>query len=418
MIMRATAARVLGAILLLAAPSALAHGAPKKAAPKADAPSEWYMRPEVLAVGATALISIAPMAVLPLLPEATGAGMTSQPLLLCFAAGGMLGDVFLHTLPETLGGGHDHDDDEHAHEHDDHADHKHEHDHGHDDDDHDDHDHHEHEHDHHDHKHDDHKHEHDGHGHSHSLADSLNGLTVLGGFIAFFFLEKAMRHSRAGHGHGHDHGHNHSPAARASPAPRRSTSPAKASPAKASGGVRKRGGAAASPAKSPARAPAPKTPTAAAAAASERLVAGYLNLAADAAHNFTDGLMLGANFLSGPRQGLSATLAILFHEVPHEVGDVAILMQAGFSKWAAIRAQLSTALGALLGTLVGLAAGRTNSALLQCFTAGGFIYVATVDVLPSLLRECSPKQSALELLAMGAGIYLMYLVLVLEAYLE
>ena len=72
----------------------------------------------------------------------------------------------------------------------------------------------------------------------------------------------------------------------------------------------------------------------------------------------------------------------------------------------------------LLGTLVGLAAGRTNSALLQCFTAGGFIYVATVDVLPSLLRECSPKQSALELLAMGAGIYLMYLVLVLEAYLE
>ena len=237
---------------------------------------------------------------------------------------------------------------------------------------------------------------------------------MLGGFIAFFFLEKAMRHSRAGHGHGHDHGHNHSPAARASPAPRRSTSPAKASPAKASGGVRKRGGAAASPA----RAPAPKKPTAAAVAASERLVAGYLNLAADAAHNFTDGLMLGANFLSGPRQGLSATLAILFHEVPHEVGDVAILMQAGFSKWAAIRAQLSTALGALLGTLVGLAAGRTNSALLQCFTAGGFIYVATVDVLPSLLRECSPKQSALELLAMGAGIYLMYLVLVLEAYLE
>ena len=62
--------------------------------------------------------------------------------------------------------------------------------------------------------------------------------------------------------------------------------------------------------------------------------------------------------------------------------------------------------------------GRTNSALLQCFTAGGFVYVATVDVLPSLLRECSPKQSALELLAMGAGIYLMYLVLVLEAYLE
>ena len=71
----------------------------------------------------------------------------------------------------------------------------------------------------------------------------------------------------------------------------------------------------------------------------------------------------------------------------------------------------------LLGTLVGLAAGRTNSALLQCFTAGGFIYVATVDVLPSLLRDCSLAQSALELLSMGAGIAFMILVLVLEDYL-
>eukprot|EP00308_Calcidiscus_leptoporus_P005937 CAMPEP_0119391958 /NCGR_PEP_ID=MMETSP1334-20130426/119308_1 /TAXON_ID=127549 /ORGANISM="Calcidiscus leptoporus, Strain RCC1130" /LENGTH=91 /DNA_ID=CAMNT_0007414735 /DNA_START=1 /DNA_END=272 /DNA_ORIENTATION=+ len=88
------------------------------------------------------------------------------------------------------------------------------------------------------------------------------------------------------------------------------------------------------------------------------MVAGYLNLAADAAHNFTDGLMLGAAFSTSWEVGCSSTLAVLFHELPHEVGDVAILMQAGFSKWQAIRAQLGTAVAALLGTIVALSAGK------------------------------------------------------------
>ena len=63
--------------------------------------------------------------------------------------------------------------------------------------------------------------------------------------------------------------------------------------------------------------------------------------------------------------------------MPHEVGDVAVLMQAGFSKWRAIRAQLSTAGGAMLGTCVALATGRAEARLLLGFTAGGFIYVRT-----------------------------------------
>ena len=83
MIMRSTSRATLAcAILFAAAPSTLAHGAPKKATPKADAPSEWYMRPEVLAVGATALISIAPMAVLP-----PGAGCSSKEKLALGHAG-------------------------------------------------------------------------------------------------------------------------------------------------------------------------------------------------------------------------------------------------------------------------------------------------------------------------------------------
>lgn len=131
--------------------------------------------------------------------------------------------------------------------------------------------------------------------------------------------------------------------------------------------------------------------------------------------------MLGAAFLpmeSGPqatwRRGVATTLAVLVHEVPHEVGDVAVLMQAGWGKWAAIRTQLLTALGAALGAVVGVLTGETKADLLLNFTAGGFIYVATVDVLPQLLRECSAWQSVKEILAMCSGIGLMLVVMAFE----
>ena len=61
-------------------------------------------------------------------------------------------------------------------------------------------------------------------------------------------------------------------------------------------------------------------------------VAGYLNLAADFSHNFTDGLAIGASFLAGQNIGIITTLTILFHEVPHEIGDFAVLIQSGCSK--------------------------------------------------------------------------------------
>ena len=61
-------------------------------------------------------------------------------------------------------------------------------------------------------------------------------------------------------------------------------------------------------------------------------VSGYLNLAADFTHNFTDGLAIGASFLVSPAVGAVTTLTILLHEVPHEIGDFAILVQSGCTK--------------------------------------------------------------------------------------
>jgi zinc transporter 7 len=57
-----------------------------------------------------------------------------------------------------------------------------------------------------------------------------------------------------------------------------------------------------------------------------------LNLAADFAHNFTDGLAIGASFLGGNTLGVITTITIFLHEIPHEIGDFAILMQSGCTK--------------------------------------------------------------------------------------
>ncbi|XP_063567249.1 zinc transporter ZIP13 isoform X1 [Gorilla gorilla gorilla] len=78
-------------------------------------------------------------------------------------------------------------------------------------------------------------------------------------------------------------------------------------------------------------------------------VSGYLNLLANTIDNFTHGLAVAASFLVSKKIGLLTTMAILLHEIPHEVGDFAILLRAGFDRWSAAKLQLSTALGGLLG---------------------------------------------------------------------
>lgn len=78
-------------------------------------------------------------------------------------------------------------------------------------------------------------------------------------------------------------------------------------------------------------------------------VAGYLNLAADFSHNFTDGLAIGSSYLAGNTVGIVTTITILLHEVPHEIGDFAILLQSGVSRRNAMLLQLTTALGAVAG---------------------------------------------------------------------
>lgn len=164
--------------------------------------------------------------------------------------------------------------------------------------------------------------------------------------------------------------------------------------------------------------------------------AAVLNFAADSLHNFTDGIAIGASFagssfdLDAPlmdqvmgllrSKGGMASLAVLFHEIPHELGDFSILVSSGFTKIQAIQTQFITALAAYCGTFVGLYGmvalkDVMGSDLMTPFTAGGFLYLACVTILPELLHEnVSPRARMAQILAFCVGIGFMYFVSVLE----
>ncbi|XP_047539713.1 zinc transporter ZIP13 homolog [Vanessa atalanta] len=142
-------------------------------------------------------------------------------------------------------------------------------------------------------------------------------------------------------------------------------------------------------------------------------VAGYLNLMANSIDNFTHGLAVGGSFLVGFRVGLLTTFAILVHEIPHEVGDFAILLKSGFSRWEAAKAQLATASAGLIGAMTAVIFSGARNAIeaktswIVPFTAGGFLHIALVTVLPDLLRENDKMESLKHLGALIAGILVM-----------
>ncbi|GAB1286568.1 Zinc transporter ZIP13 [Apodemus speciosus] len=112
--------------------------------------------------------------------------------------------------------------------------------------------------------------------------------------------------------------------------------------------------------------------------------------------------------------GLLTTMAILLHEIPHEVGDFAILLRAGFDRWTAAKLQLSTALGGLLGAGFAICTQSPEGVeetvvWILPFTSGGFLYIALVNVLPDLLEEDDPWHSLQQVLLLGSGIVVMVL---------
>lgn len=141
---------------------------------------------------------------------------------------------------------------------------------------------------------------------------------------------------------------------------------------------------------------------------------GYLNLLANCIDNFTHGLAVAGSFLVSKKVGFLTTFAILLHEIPHEVGDFAILLRAGFDRWSAARMQLSTAMVGVLGACVTLYTQspkdtESTATWILPFTSGGFLYIALVSVVPDLLQESSLRQSVLQILLIFSGVTVMAL---------
>ncbi|XP_072105333.1 zinc transporter ZIP10-like isoform X1 [Mobula birostris] len=115
----------------------------------------------------------------------------------------------------------------------------------------------------------------------------------------------------------------------------------------------------------------------------------WMVMMGDGVHNFTDGLAIGAAFSAGISGGLSTTIAVFCHELPHELGDFAVLMKAGVKMRQAVKFNLVSAVLSYLGMVLGIAAGQyTDNVTPWIFasTAGMFLYVALVDMLPEILH--------------------------------
>jgi len=253
----------------------------------------------------------------------------------------------------------------------------------------------------------------------------LLGVGIIVGMVAFMAMDKALRIATGGEGHTHDDGsakHHHREHTNDSAvgAPKKQVNGKQAN-----GDLRKR--------KTGAKTKTEVTVPDERSVNPSVKLAGLLNLIADFTHNITDGLALSSSFYASPALGATTTMAVFFHEIPHEVGDFALLIQSGFSKRKAMGAQFVTAVGAFLGTLIGIFVqeyGSSTSAdatsptaglwgtslqwgdMLLPFTAGTFLYVGTVAVIPELL-ETGPnkveelRKTALQFTAMAFGAAIM-----------
>jgi zinc and cadmium transporter len=187
---------------------------------------------------------------------------------------------------------------------------------------------------------------------SHADAHALFA-TLLGGLLAFFLLEKfaILRHSHhyEGDGHAHEHGHDRHEAGKA----------------------------------------------------------GWMILVGDGLHNFTDGILIAAAFLADPNLGLLTALAIIAHEIPQEIGDFIVLLNAGFTRARAYVYNLLCSLMAVIGGVLGYFTLDRATDLIPyvlVFASSGFIYIAVSDLMPQMQRRATVRETIPQVLLIALGV--------------
>ncbi len=137
----------------------------------------------------------------------------------------------------------------------------------------------------------------------------------------------------------------------------------------------------------------------------------YLNLIGDGVHNFLDGVIIATSYLISIPLGIVTTLAVIFHEIPQEIGDFGILVYGGFSRMEALAYNFLSALVAVVGAIIAyfFATMVENiTPYLLPFAAGGFIYIASVDLLPELHQQQKFKKAVIQFVFFMLGIGVMY----------
>jgi zinc and cadmium transporter len=139
----------------------------------------------------------------------------------------------------------------------------------------------------------------------------------------------------------------------------------------------------------------------------------YMNLIGDGVHNFTDGLVIAASFVSSIELGIVTSLAVAFHEIPQEIGDFGVLVYGGIKKSKALILNFATAITAVIGGIAGYYLSSYiggSMVYLLPFTAGGFIYIAAADLIPELRKEVNPRKSMVSFGIFLLGFAFMFLV--------
>lgn len=142
---------------------------------------------------------------------------------------------------------------------------------------------------------------------------------------------------------------------------------------------------------------------------------GRLILISDGFHNFLDGIIIGVGYLAGLEVGIATTLAVILHEIPQEIGDFGVLLHSGYTRSRALFFNFLSALMAVAGVLLGLAAGSTAAQFIDWtlpLAAGLFIYLASSDLVPELHKH--RDSNGLQLIAILVGLGAMYLLLFFE----
>jgi len=119
---------------------------------------------------------------------------------------------------------------------------------------------------------------------------------------------------------------------------------------------------------------------------------GRLILVADVLHNTLDGVIIAAAFLLSIETGIIATIAVALHEIPQEIGDFGVLLQSGFSRLGALFANVLSGLSAFVGaalTIFFAGVVETLVPFLTAAAAGGFLYIAFVDLIPEMHRSAN-----------------------------